>query len=100
MQQPHHHDRGRELSSTTGRQLNLTLGHRQTSVQVDTAIIAGWTGRDRHAVEHHIAELKALGVPPPSRIPVFYRVSASRLTTARGIEGTATSTGEVEPVLL
>jgi hypothetical protein len=79
--------------------INLTLGHRRV-VEVQTAIIAGWTGRDRNAVEHHIAELKALGVPPPSSIPVFYRVSTSRVTTAPEIEASATSSGEVEPVLL
>ena len=28
-------------------------------------IIAGWTGRDRAAVDHHIAEFAALGVPRP-----------------------------------
>ena len=101
MQRQQDHNQGSsELPSGTARQLSLVLGHRQVSVQVQTAIIAGWTGRDRHAVEHHVAELKALGVAPPSRIPVFYRVSASRLTAAQGIEGTATSTGEAEPVLL
>jgi hypothetical protein len=80
--------------------LNLTLGHREASVEVQTAIIAGWTGRDRHAVEHHIAELEALGVQRPSSLPVFYRVSTSRLTTAAEIEASVTSSGEVEPVLL
>jgi hypothetical protein len=62
--------------------------------------VAGWTGRDREAVEHHMAELEALGVPRPSTAPVFYRVSASRLTTASTIESTEASSGEVEPVLL
>ena len=47
-----------------------------------------------------MAELEAVGVPRPSTSPVFYRVSASRLTTASSIESTASSSGEVEPVLL
>jgi hypothetical protein len=51
-------------------------------------------------VEHHIAELEELGVPRPSTFPVFYRVSASRLTTAPELEAPAGSSGEVEPVLL
>jgi hypothetical protein len=81
-------------------ELGLTLDDRETSVSIDTAIVAGWTGRDRAAVEHHIAELEALGVPRPSSAPIFYRVSASRLTTASAIESTDSSSGEVEPVLL
>ncbi len=81
-------------------ELTLSLGGRQVAVPVDTAIVAGWTGRDRAAVEEHMAELEALGVPRPSTAPVFYRVSASRLTTAGEIESTAASSGEVEAVIL
>jgi hypothetical protein len=80
--------------------LTLSLDGHSTGVVVETAIVAGWTGRDRLAVEEHIAELEALGVPPPSSAPVFYRVSASRLTTAPEIESTASSSGEVEAVLV
>jgi hypothetical protein len=80
--------------------LSLTLGDNTVSVAVHTAIIAGWAGRDRAAVEEHIAELEAVGVPRPSSVPVFYRVSAARLTTAAQIESTAASSGEVEAVLL
>jgi hypothetical protein len=81
-------------------QLTLQLGGEPASVRIDTAVIAGWAGRDRAAVEEHIAELEALGVARPSSVPVFYRVSASRLTTAPEIESTAASSGEVEAVLL
>ena len=81
-------------------QLTLRLGDREAVVEIDTVVIAGWTGRDRAAVEHHMAELEELGVPRPSSAPVFYRVSASRLTTAEEIESTAASSGEVEAVLL
>lgn len=81
-------------------ELELILDGRERSVAIDTVIVAGWTGRDREAVEKHIAELEAVGVPRPSSAPVFYRVSASRLTTAPSIESTAASSGEVEPVLL
>jgi hypothetical protein len=81
-------------------ELQLTLDDREATVAVDTVIVAGWTGRDRAAVERHMAELEAVGVPRPSTSPVFYRVSASRLTTASAIESTEASSGEVEPVLL
>jgi hypothetical protein len=70
-------------------------------IVVDALVIAGWTGRDRAAVEKHIAELEALGVQRPSAAPVFYRVSASRLTTAGSVEMLGDhSSGEVEFVLL
>jgi len=81
-------------------ELRLTLDGRETTVSIDTAIVAGWTGRDRAAVEQHMAELEAVGVPRPSTSPVFYRVSASRLNTGSVIESTDSSSGEVEPVLL
>lgn len=81
-------------------ELTLRLGGRDRTVEVETAIVAGWTGRDRGAVEEHIAELEALGVPRPSSSPVFYRVSASRLTTAGAIEAPTDSSGEVEVALL
>ncbi len=66
----------------------------------DTLIVAGWTGRDTAALEHHIEELAALGVPRPSSVPVFYRNSVGNLTqtTRLDVLGPDTS-GEVEPVL-
>jgi hypothetical protein len=81
-------------------ELALILGGRAVLASIHTAIVAGWTGRNRAAVEEHIAELEALGVARPSSAPIFYRVSASRLTTAPEIESTEASSGEVEPVLL
>lgn len=65
-------------------------------------VMAGWTGRDEAAVRHHIEELEALGVPPPSKTPLFYRVDPALLVGAiDGIKvvGEATS-GEAEAVIL
>jgi len=75
-----------------------------TATPVDTVrqlVIAGWTGRNRAAVHEHIEELKAIGVAPPSTVPVFYEVSSSLMTTSTGITvvGDKTS-GEVEFVLI
>jgi hypothetical protein len=81
-------------------ELVLTLDGVETSISVGIAIVAGWAGRDRASVDEHIAELAELGVAPPSNVPLFYRVSASRLTTAPEIEAPAPSSGEVEAVLL
>ena len=44
----------------------------------DRLVVAGWTGRDAAAVEHHIEELAALGVARPSTVPVFYRCAAAQ----------------------
>ena len=73
----------------------------QIETAIDTLILAGWTGRDEAALRHHIDELAAIGVPPPSSVPVFYRVSAANLTQGDRIEvlGPDTS-GEAEPVLV
>jgi hypothetical protein len=71
------------------------------SVAVDSLVIAGWTGRDKGAVEHHIRELEALGVKRPTTTPIFYRVAVARLTTDSAIEVLGErSSGEVEFVLL
>ena len=65
--------------------LSLTLhggsDTRPIEIAIDQAVIAGWTGRDPEAVEKHIKELEALGVKRPATTPIFYRVSAARLTT-------------------
>ena len=63
-------------------------------------IVAGWTGRNQDAVEKHIRELEAIGVRRPKTTPIFYRVSASLLTTDDTIEVLGeNSSGEVECVL-
>jgi hypothetical protein len=70
-------------------------------VSIDTLIVAGWAGRDRHAVEHHIAELAALGVRRPSSTPCFYRLAPALLTQDDAIDVVGqTSSGEAECVLV
>lgn len=72
------------------------------SFEVTDLVMAGWTGRDHDAVQHHIDELKALGVAPPSKTPLFYRVDPALL--AGSVDGITVvgddSSGEVEVVLL
>jgi hypothetical protein len=76
-------------------------GVEKVAVDIDALVIAGWTGRDVAALNHHIEELKAIGVQPPSKVPLYYRVAAQMLTQADRIQvlGDDTS-GEVEPVLV
>jgi hypothetical protein len=73
----------------------------RVAVQIDTLVVAGWAGRDAHAIEHHIEELAAIGVPRPSSVPLFYRIGTGQLsqTTQLQVLGPDTS-GEVEPVVL
>jgi hypothetical protein len=89
----------------SGRVLSLDLDEKggavRCDVRVDHLVLAGWTGRDRAAVQKHIDELAHIGVKPPAATPVFYRVSAARLTTGDAIEAIGEgSGGEVEFILL
>ena len=69
--------------------------------EIEDLVIAGWTGRDVAGLNHHIEELKAIGVQPPSKVPLYYRAGASLLTQAGRVQvlGEDTS-GEAEPVLV
>jgi hypothetical protein len=63
-------------------------------------VVAGWTGRDEAALNAHIREMAVLGVAPPARTPMFYRLSASLLTTGSRVDVIGRdSSGEAEFVL-
>lgn len=81
--------------------MQFRQGAKQVTIAVDRLIVAGWTGRDASAVQHHIDELAAIGVAPPSSTPLFYQVAASLLThsTDMQVVGSGTS-GEAEPLLV
>lgn len=72
------------------------------SFEAHALVMAGWTGRDEAAVQHHIEELEVLGVKPPSKTPLFYHVDPGLLTgpvdeiKVVGEE----SSGEAEAVIL
>lgn len=81
--------------------MKITIEQNVIDMPVGTLTVAGWTGRNRAAVDHHIEELKAIGVPAPSTCPLFYQVSpelASQATQQQFLGDK--SSGEVEPVLL
>jgi len=76
-------------------------GSEEREIAVGDLILAGWTGRDRAALELHIDEMEKLGIKRPPSLPVFYRVSAARMTRADAIEVCGgDSSGEVEFVLI
>ena len=85
--------------------INVVLCSRHRSkleeLRLQSAIIAGWTGRDQSAVEKHIRELEAIGVKRPASTPIFYRVASARVTTTDRIQVSGEdSSGEVEFVLV
>ena len=76
-------------------------GRDRIAVEIENLIIAGWAGRDAAAIEHHIEELAALGIPRPSTTPVYYRVAAATLTQSEHFVVLGPdSSGEVEPVVV
>jgi hypothetical protein len=73
----------------------------RVGVEIDSLIIAGWAGRNAAAIEHHIEELAALGIPRPSTTPLYYRVAAQTMTqSSRLVVLGPDSSGEVEPVVV
>lgn len=81
--------------------MKFKVSDTEVDLTVDHLFVAGWTGRNKEAVDHHIEELRALGISPPSKVPLYYRVSGLLLTQSANIEvlGAGTS-GEVEPLLI
>lgn len=75
--------------------------HDRISFAPETLVVAGWAGRDEAAINHHIEELAAIGVPRPSSVPVFYRGANALVTQSTRVEvlGPDTS-GEIEPVIV
>lgn len=77
--------------------LSLDGSKQSITTDINQMVIAGWAGRDQAAIEHHIEELAAIGVPRPSSVPLFYRVASQTLTQRATIEVVGhESSGEVE----
>ncbi len=73
----------------------------ELSLDLHRLVIAGWTGRDAVGIQHHIEELAALGVAPPSATPLFYECDPASLTQSDEIRVLGdTSSGEAEPLIL
>lgn len=68
--------------------------------ELSRVVVAGYTGRDAAAVQAHIDELADEGIPPPLSVPTFYAegIAVEQTTQLAGVG--ASSSGEVEPVLL
>lgn len=73
----------------------------RVTLTIRSVVVAGWTGRNMDAVQHHIDELAALGIAPPSQVPLYYRVAHTLLTQDPVIDVLGDgSSGEVEPLLI
>ena len=82
-------------------QMHFKVDGNDKAFDIQRLVIAGWTGRNHEAVEHHIKELEAIGVKRPRTVPCFYRLSANLLTSDNGLEMVGTdSSGEAEFVLI
>jgi hypothetical protein len=83
----------------------LTFGVAGTGETIELtdfyAVVAGYTGRDAAAVQHHIDELAAIGVAPPPAVPMFYPVESVTVSSAAelAVAGDKTS-GEIEPLYI
>ena len=91
------------MESSNSLTFNMTTkgGTATRTLAIRNAIIAGWTGRDVVAMEKHIKELEEIGVTRPATTPIYYRVGATRLTTAGAIQAAGNeSSGEVEYVMV
>lgn len=80
--------------------LSFIVDSGNIDLKIVKTIVAGWTGRDRLSVNHHIEELKDLGIASPSNVPLFYRTSSQLLTQDDTIEVVGENTsGEAEPLI-
>jgi 4-hydroxyphenylacetate 3-monooxygenase len=88
--------------TTSATELTLTLAGSDHQVAFAPArlVIAGLTGRDAAAVQHHVDELREMGISVPEKVPAFWEVPVSLLSTSGHIEvDSRESSGEIEPVL-
>jgi hypothetical protein len=81
--------------------LDSRSGSGALTFEAERLICCGWVGRDPAALRAHIDELAHLGVPPPTRVPIYMNFSTYLLTTQDEVEVVSgTTSGEVEYVLL
>ena len=77
--------------------IDAAASRHSLQVDIQQLVVAGWAGRDRDAIEHHIEELAAIGVPRPSAVPLYYRVAVNQLTQDESVQVVGgESSGEAE----
>ena len=77
--------------------MRLSIGGIERTFAPTALVVIGYAGRDRAAVEHHIDELAALGVPRPASIPLFMVFPHGLITQEPSITVAGSNTsGEAE----
>src|SRR5690625_1306722 len=73
----------------------------EIQISLKQGLIAGWAGRDQKANEAHIQELAEIGVPRPSKTPLFYEVGCNQFVQTNSIQVVGpNSSGEAEVLLM
>lgn len=81
--------------------MRFTVEGSSIDVDIEAVIVAGYTGRDRDAVLHHIHELEQIGVPPPPYVPFYWRFPPwIAMSTDRVVVSGTNTSGEAELVLV
>jgi len=81
--------------------VRFTVEGSPIDVDIEAVIVAGYTGRDRDAVLHHIHELEEIGVPPPPYVPFYWRFPPwIAMSTDRVVVSGTNTSGEAELVLV
>jgi hypothetical protein len=89
------------MSTTLALSLISRAGQTRVDFPVKALWNGGWSSRDLEAVRQHAAELAHMGVPAPTRVPIYFPLSTNLATTADRIEVLgAESSGEIEYALL
>ena len=82
-------------------EMNAAGGSWRWTPAVRAILNGGWTGRDMAAVRAHVEEMRALGVPAPTEVPIVFPVARAMLTQGDRVEiYSPQSSGEVEYVLV
>ena len=77
------------------------VGTESRTFVAKSLVIGGWTARDEAAVHHHIEELKAIGVPAPSKTPLYYSAAVNQALQCDTMQVVGPNTsGEAEFVLV
>ena len=81
--------------------MRLSIGGVERTFAPAALVVIGYAGRDQAAVEHHIDELAALGVPRPATIPLFMVFPPGLISQTPSIEVAGSNTsGEAEIVVV
>lgn len=81
--------------------MRFNVDGKEREIDIELIVVAGYTGRDRAAVMHHIHELEEIGVPAPPRVPMYWKFPPwlAMQSDAMTVVGEQTS-GEAELLLV